>query len=523
MKPGNIFFLIFFLLLIVCRSFSQVKSIKIRIQDNQTVFGDTMYMQVWRNILASPSNAPYKLLKSIPVNGIFEFLVTDVTDMVRISVSKYKNKKDFVPFIASYLAEPGDNIEVKTGKIVPTYKFRTSRDSVMTDETLPNISFSGKGSEKFKCQNEFLTRGRIVDDSISDSRRKAFRLKDSLDYRAFNLQSPDRLARTFDRIYNVQLAEFQILNNRTFNLTANVRAILSKDIIGETFKDLTAAYRDLFISASYFSSSSFKDSLRSILRKTYFSYIDSASAICGNDAIYSITFIEFLVQRALAISNFSYDDALRYLDAHYTSTLKDKLLTSCFTMGFFSYLNNPNNGIEFALKKIRLKVNLGILNDIWNRQGVGKDAFDFQLPNSGNEIVRLESFRGKVVFVDFWFTGCMGCAEYYKSNVSIAEEYFKDSSEVVFVTISIDTDKEVWKRSLAQKIYTSELAVNLYTDGKGAFHPVISNYLVTGYPRPIVIGKGGKIFSNNINDLRGKEAISEKPLLIQSLSRALRQ
>lgn len=162
-----------------------------------------------------------------------------------------------------------------------------------------------------------------------------------------------------------------------------------------------------------------------------------------------------------------------------------------------------------------------ILTGIQNNQAIGKVANDFELPDLNNKTVRLSDFRGKVVFLDFWYTGCMGCAEYYQSNVSIAEEYFKDSSAVVFITISIDTNKDEWKRSILKNIYTSNLAFNLYTDGKGSSHPAISNYLVTGYPRPILISKNGKIFSNSYIELQGKSADSKTLRLVQCISRAL--
>ena len=42
---------------------------------------------------------------------------------------------------------------------------------------------------------------------------------------------------------------------------------------------------------------------------------------------------------------------------------------------------------------------------------VGMAAPDFELPNLGDDTVRLSDFRGKVVFLNFWATWCKPCRE----------------------------------------------------------------------------------------------------------------
>jgi hypothetical protein len=46
-------------------------------------------------------------------------------------------------------------------------------------------------------------------------------------------------------------------------------------------------------------------------------------------------------------------------------------------------------------------------------------------------------------------------------------------------------------------------------------HPVIKHYQVTGYPRPLLIDKDGRIFSAAASDLRDREKL--KSLLNEAL------
>lgn len=520
--PSKISILIGLFLLFSSTILSQNKSIHIRIRDEQAKIGDTMYVQIWDNILANPNHSPYRLFKSSAVSVFYEFSIPDVNDMGRISVSKVKTENGvFLPFVNQYLVQSGDEIIVNTGLITPTNKFyKTINDSVMNAETLPDISFSGKGADKYNCQRDFILRGKIVEDSIFRINARFFPLKDSLDYRKYQLESVTSLKQVVDRVHYVQSAQKRVLSTYSDKLSPFVISILEKDILGAGSAVIARAYREMFIHAGKYSTSNYRDSLHSALKSIYLSNTDSVSFLSDNSIQYSINYIEFLVNNAIAREDLSYDQSLRFINNHYSKEIKEKLLTSFFLMGYFKNLKNQKGSLLFALENTKKQKYLDILTNIQNRQTVGHLAIDFQLPDINNRTVKLSDFKGKVVFLDFWFTGCTGCSQYYESDVSVAEEIFKDFSNVVFVTICVDQDKETWKRSVAKKIYTSELAVNLFTDGKGVMHPVVENYLITAYPRPILIGKDGNIFSNSSKELRSN---NKGVALIESIRRALKQ
>jgi len=137
----------------------------------------------------------------------------------------------------------------------------------------------------------------------------------------------------------------------------------------------------------------------------------------------------------------------------------------------------------------------------------GAEAYNFMLPNEYGKMVQLTDFRGKVVFLDFWFTGCSACSLYYQHVLAEVEKHFKNNPDIVFISISVDRDREKWLKSIRGESktgyqYTSDDAVNLFTDGKASKHPVIEKYKVLGYPRPLLIDRKGVIITANGKKLR---------------------
>ena len=123
-------------------------------------------------------------------------------------------------------------------------------------------------------------------------------------------------------------------------------------------------------------------------------------------------------------------------------------------------------------------------------------AYAFALPDANGKVIRLADLKGKVVFIDFWYTGCGACSKFYLTVLHEVEKTFAGREDIVFLTISIDSTKEQWLKSLKEGRYTSTDApnvINLYTDGQAAEHEIIKWYKIRGYPQQILIGKDGKI------------------------------
>jgi peroxiredoxin len=132
---------------------------------------------------------------------------------------------------------------------------------------------------------------------------------------------------------------------------------------------------------------------------------------------------------------------------------------------------------------------------------VGIPAPDFSLENTNGEKVSLSSFKGKVIYIDFWFAACVPCHKLFKDIRSV-KEYFKSNSNVIFLTVSVDNN-EVWKNALTK--FNIE-GYHAFTENKFRDHPVIRTYNVKGYPTTYLIDRNGKLFnlqpSHNPDELR---------------------
>lgn len=140
----------------------------------------------------------------------------------------------------------------------------------------------------------------------------------------------------------------------------------------------------------------------------------------------------------------------------------------------------------------------------------GSEMSDFEFRNKSDKPVRLSDFKGKVVLLDMWFTGCGGCVAVADSLPDV-ENAFGHGDSVVFISLSIDIHRGKWLRSVdpnkrvqtgGNKVgythYTTPSTVYLYTGGSGSHNPFIRKYVPGGaYPHLLLLGKDGKVYASD--------------------------
>lgn len=195
---------------------------------------------------------------------------------------------------------------------------------------------------------------------------------------------------------------------------------------------------------------------------------------------------------------FSVAGCYHYLKSNFSGALRDKLVT------FLLMTRRRDNEdysdcINDAVSYVKNVDFLYKLKQLHHNLAAGATAYPFALPDALGKIRHFKDYEGKVILLDFWFTGCGACRLLAPRLKEIENKYH--GQPVVFISISIDRDKELWQQSLRSGLYADPQNINLYTDGMGDGHPVITHYNVAAYPTLILIDPKGKLLKSPANPL----------------------
>lgn len=127
----------------------------------------------------------------------------------------------------------------------------------------------------------------------------------------------------------------------------------------------------------------------------------------------------------------------------------------------------------------------------------------FSLTDAKGKRFSSQQLKGKIGVLDFWFTGCTGCVQMVPALRKVEERFVVDTN-IVFLSVSIDKNREQWAKSILQQKYTTGGGIQLYTDGEGDKHDLITRLFIESYPTLEIIGPDGAfvMFDNKKIDPR---------------------
>lgn len=146
---------------------------------------------------------------------------------------------------------------------------------------------------------------------------------------------------------------------------------------------------------------------------------------------------------------------------------------------------------------------LSLLEKIRENIGIGKTAKDFEVNLQDGAKFKLSSFKGKVVFIDFWAVWCPPCRKAIPMIKEIFAENKKKGLEII--GISLDEDEEKLKSYIKEK----EMDWKIGYSGKGWYDDTAKLYNVSSIPSTWIIDRSGKLRFFDVHEEELKKAINE--------------
>lgn len=230
-------------------------------------------------------------------------------------------------------------------------------------------------------------------------------------------------------------------------------------------------------------------------------------SISDQNLVYCQSFSEFAFWRMIGQlafrsgdfanrAKYSMKDITAYMEQHFAGELLEKMLTYSFHM-----CNNRKKEVPLELPLILPKIKnpefKKVLVAIQNGNVMNAPIARFALPDAAGRVYTPDDFKGQVVIIDFWFTGCLPCAILKNETVELVAE-LSARKDVKFVSICLDGSAETWRTSLRSKKYTHDVAINLFTSGNRFDSPIAKFYNVFGCPRIIIVNREGIVVNSNV-------------------------
>lgn len=159
-------------------------------------------------------------------------------------------------------------------------------------------------------------------------------------------------------------------------------------------------------------------------------------------------------------------------------------------------VENAYKGLSDDLKNTNMAKSILYKLDLAKRTSIGVMAADFEAKTPEQIPIKLSSFKGQYVLIDFWASWCGPCRQ-ENPNVLRAYETFKDKNFTV-LGVSIDEKEDAWVKAVKQDGLVWVQLLDRTAE-------IAKMYGINAIPKNFLVDPSGKIIAKN---LRGSELMS---------------
>lgn len=141
------------------------------------------------------------------------------------------------------------------------------------------------------------------------------------------------------------------------------------------------------------------------------------------------------------------------------------------------------------------------------KTGIGQMAPEFAQADTSGNMIRLSSFRGKYVLLDFWASWCVPCRAENPTVVKAYQQYKDKGFTVLGVSLDKPDARDRWLKAIAD----DQLTWTQVSDLKFWNNEAAKLYGIQAIPQNYLIDPSGKIVASN---LRGEALLDQLKALL---------